>query len=101
MGQPVRIVDLALDLIRLSSPHGGRDIEIAFTGLRPGEKLEETLFASDEDADETMYPFLSIARAKQTGTAELPQIEELESAAAEGDDAAARKLLLPFKATAA
>jgi FlaA1/EpsC-like NDP-sugar epimerase/lipopolysaccharide/colanic/teichoic acid biosynthesis glycosyltransferase len=48
MGQPIRITDLARDLIRLSSPAGSRDIGIVFTGLRPGEKLEESLFADDE-----------------------------------------------------
>jgi FlaA1/EpsC-like NDP-sugar epimerase len=46
MGQPVRILDLAEDLIRLSGLEPGRDIEIAFTGIRPGDKLTEDL--SDE-----------------------------------------------------
>jgi FlaA1/EpsC-like NDP-sugar epimerase/lipopolysaccharide/colanic/teichoic acid biosynthesis glycosyltransferase len=63
MGQPIRITDLARDLIRLSAPAGGRDIGVVFTGLRPGEKLEETLFGTDEDAVETDSPFLLIARA--------------------------------------
>jgi FlaA1/EpsC-like NDP-sugar epimerase len=62
MGQPIRITDLAKDLIRLSAPAGGRDIQISFTGLRPGEKLEETLFGTDEAAVETESPFLLIAR---------------------------------------
>jgi FlaA1/EpsC-like NDP-sugar epimerase len=48
MGQPVRIVDLAERMIRLSGLEPGKDIEIAFTGVRPGERLNEILFAADE-----------------------------------------------------
>jgi O-antigen biosynthesis protein WbqV len=48
MGQPVKIVDLAERMIRLSGLQPGHDIEIAFTGMRPGERLNEMLFASDE-----------------------------------------------------
>ena len=48
MGQPVKIVDLAERMIRLSGLEPGRDIEIAFTGVRPGERLHEILFARDE-----------------------------------------------------
>ncbi len=47
MGQPVKIVDLAKDLIRLSGYEVGKDIEIVFTGLRPGEKLYEELLIGD------------------------------------------------------
>ena len=48
MGQPVKIVDLAERMIRLSGLEPGRDIEIVFTGIRPGERLNEILFARDE-----------------------------------------------------
>jgi len=48
MGQPVKIVDLAERLIRLSGLEPGRDIDVVFTGIRPGERLQETLFAHDE-----------------------------------------------------
>jgi FlaA1/EpsC-like NDP-sugar epimerase len=48
MGQPVRIVDLAERMIRLSGLQPGYDIEIVFTGIRPGERLNEILFASEE-----------------------------------------------------
>jgi O-antigen biosynthesis protein WbqV len=48
MGQPVKIVDLAERMIRLSGLQVGYDIEIVFTGVRPGERLHEILFASEE-----------------------------------------------------
>jgi O-antigen biosynthesis protein WbqV len=52
MGQPVRIVDLAERMVRLSGLEPGRDIEITFTGIRPGERLHEILFARDEPTAE-------------------------------------------------
>jgi O-antigen biosynthesis protein WbqV len=48
MGQPVRIVELAERMIRLSGLEPGRDVEITFTGVRPGERLHEILFAREE-----------------------------------------------------
>jgi FlaA1/EpsC-like NDP-sugar epimerase/lipopolysaccharide/colanic/teichoic acid biosynthesis glycosyltransferase len=62
MGRPIRILDLAHDLIRLSVPGGQKDIQIAFTGLRPGEKLEEVLFGVGDEPVATEYPFLLVAR---------------------------------------
>ena len=50
MGQPVKIVDLAERIIRLSGLEPGRDIKIAFTGIRPGERLHEILFAREEES---------------------------------------------------
>jgi FlaA1/EpsC-like NDP-sugar epimerase len=52
MGQPVRIVELAERMIRLSGLAPGKDIEIAFTGVRPGERMKELLFAADEPTTE-------------------------------------------------
>ncbi len=49
MGQPVKIVDLAERIIRLSGLEPGRDIKIEFTGIRPGERLHEILFAREEE----------------------------------------------------
>ena len=48
MGQPIKIVDLAERMIRLSGLEPGRDVDIVFTGIRPGERLNEILFAREE-----------------------------------------------------
>ncbi len=52
MGQPVKIVDLAERMIRLSGREPGKDVEIVFSGIRPGERLNEILFAADEPTAE-------------------------------------------------
>jgi FlaA1/EpsC-like NDP-sugar epimerase len=62
MGEPVKIVDLAADLVRLSGLEVGSDIEIRFTGTRPGEKLYEELFFNSEYAIPTDHP--KVLRAK-------------------------------------
>jgi FlaA1/EpsC-like NDP-sugar epimerase len=62
MGEPVKIVDLARDLITLSGFHPGVDIEIRFDGVRPGEKLFEELATDAEHADKTTHPKIFIGR---------------------------------------
>jgi FlaA1/EpsC-like NDP-sugar epimerase len=61
MGEPVRIVDLARDLIRLSGLEPGRDIQITYTGLRPGEKLAEELFGPGEEHSRTAHDKILVA----------------------------------------
>lgn len=63
MGAPVKIADLARDMIRLSGL-GEEDIKIVYNGLRPGEKLHEELLADDENSLPTPHPKLRIARAR-------------------------------------
>lgn len=64
MGAPVRIVDLARDLIELSGLRPVEDIEIHFSGVRPGEKLVEELSTSAEQADKTRHPKVFIGRIR-------------------------------------
>jgi FlaA1/EpsC-like NDP-sugar epimerase len=64
MGEPVRIADLAAEMIRLSGLSES-DIRISYTGLRPGEKLYEEPLAADENTLPTPHPKLRIARARQ------------------------------------
>ncbi len=65
MGEPVRIVDLAREMIHLSGLEVGRDIEIEFTGVRPGEKLFEELHHFGERGLPTMHPKIMIADAQR------------------------------------
>jgi len=62
MGQPVKIVDLAERIIRLSGLEPGRDIKIVFTGIRPGERLHEILFANEEATSDIGIPGIVAAK---------------------------------------
>jgi FlaA1/EpsC-like NDP-sugar epimerase len=81
MGEPVRIVDLAQDLIRLSGLEVGRDIELKFTGARPGEKLYEEMFFSSEMVQPTNHPKVLRARKARFQDNAEEAIEELISSA--------------------
>ena len=74
MGEPVRIIDLARQLIRLSG-YAEADIRIEYTGLRPGEKLYEELLADAEKTLATPHPKLRVARATEsTNSAFLEEV---------------------------
>ena len=90
MGEPVRIVDLAKDMIRLSGLEVGRDIELNYVGVRPGEKLFEELFGPGEDYGHTGHEKIFIAgNASSFVPTHLDeQVAELESAARRNDRAA-------------
>jgi len=73
MGQPVKIMDLALNLIRLMGKELGVDAEIVFTGLRPGEKLHEELVIEGEDVMRTSHPKVMTMIGNGMLTPDLPR----------------------------
>jgi FlaA1/EpsC-like NDP-sugar epimerase len=88
MGEPVKIVDLARELIILSGFKPGEDIEIAFTGIRPGEKLFEELSIKGEDMQPTRHPKIAIWKNKPIDRDKLNvAIEHLAQAARRQDHA--------------
>lgn len=97
MGEPVKLLDLARDMIELSGLQVGRDIDIAFVGLRPGEKLYEELFLPGEQYDRTSHDKIFIAQhASRLVPADvLALIADLEEAAL-SDDAQRTVRLLRF-----
>ena len=94
MGQPVKIVDLAERMIRLSGLQPGYDIEIVFTGMRPGERLNEILFASEEPTVEIGIAGIMAARPNEPPMQTLRKwIAALEQAIARDDRATIRTIL--------
>jgi FlaA1/EpsC-like NDP-sugar epimerase len=84
MGEPVKIADLAADLIRLSGKEVGRDIEIRYSGTRPGEKLYEELFFDAEHATPTEHPKVLRARNAALPIGVSTVVEDLIVAAQSG-----------------
>ena len=94
MGEQIRIVDLARDLIRLSGlPQGS--IEIEYVGARPGEKLYEELYFDDEESLTTKHPKVRAAYHRPYSVAEvLNSIQSLENTLGQGDEAVRKELKL-------
>ncbi len=90
MGQPVKIVDLARDVIRFYGLEPDVDIPIVYTGVRPGEKLFEELLTAEEGADATGVERVFVARLRQPPATWRDDLDRLLGAAREGDDGAVR-----------
>jgi len=95
MGQPIRIVELAERMIHLSGLRVGDDIEIAFTGMRPGERLNEILFASQEPTIEIGIAGVMAAKPTQPPMQAIRKwMTMLETAIANDDRAAIKSVLV-------
>jgi FlaA1/EpsC-like NDP-sugar epimerase len=95
MGEQVRVLDLAEDLIRLSGLDPGKDIEIEFTGIRPGEKLSEELWDQWAHFESTDHPdIVLLTEGKLLSGVELQDtVDELLHLAREGDSTSIVKIL--------
>jgi FlaA1/EpsC-like NDP-sugar epimerase len=95
MGEQVRILDLAEDLIRLSGLQPGKDIEIVFTGIRPGEKLSEELWDQWATYQPTTHPDILLLDGEDLLGDEVLQdtVDELIHLAREGDDTSIVRIL--------
>jgi O-antigen biosynthesis protein WbqV len=91
MGEPVQILDLANQMIRLAGRVPGDDIEITFTGLRPGEKLFEEIFHGSEELVETSHSGILLASPRVNELAVIKsQIDALADTINSNDPEAAR-----------
>jgi FlaA1/EpsC-like NDP-sugar epimerase len=94
MGQPVKIVDLAERMIRLSGLQPGHDIDIVFTGMRPGERLNEILFATEEPTVEIGVAGIMAAKPNEPPMQSLRKwIAALEQAIARDDRTTIKSVL--------
>lgn len=96
MGEPVKICNLAKDLISLSGLTPGVDIEIKYTGLRPGEKLFEELLSAEDGTDTTAHEKIFTARIKEVDKAQMDKnVEYLLSRTKDEDVVEALKKVVP------
>ncbi|MGB7717307.1 MAG: nucleoside-diphosphate sugar epimerase/dehydratase [Pseudolabrys sp.] len=94
MGQPVKIVDLAERIIRLSGLEPGRDIQISYTGIRPGERLNEILFARGEETSDIGIPGIVAAKPVRPPLKAIRAwVATLEQGVARGERAAIYNVL--------
>lgn len=94
MGEPINISYLAEQLILLSGKKPGEDIEIVYTGLRPGEKPFEELFHQSEELIETAHPKTLLARSRKVDLAALDAMfDRLANAAGSNDEPEMRRLI--------
>ena len=94
MGEPVRILDLVHDLVRLSGLEPDVDMPIVFTGVRPGEKLREELMTEEERGSRTGHDKIFVARSQPVAGAVLAQtVDDLVRAALASDGDEIRRLL--------
>lgn len=93
MGKPVKIIDLARQLIGLYGKVPGKDIEIEVTGLRPGEKLFEELVDSSEVAEMCGQSLMCVTDRIEGARMTERMVQKLEQVARHGDNAAARALI--------
>ncbi len=96
MGKSVKIIDLARKMIKLSGLTLGQDIQIVFTGLRPGEKIKEELLADQENTLPTYHPKIMVARVRTYDFLQAAkEIEDLlESYALQNDELMVQKMKL-------
>jgi len=94
MGNPVKIIDLAHDLIKFSGLRPGQDIEIKFTGLRPGEKLYEELLTAEEGLTKTSYEKIFVGKPQPLESAVLHSaMDKLFKCASQDDEKGIRSSL--------
>lgn len=101
MGEPVKILDLAKNLIRLSGYTPGEDIQIVFTGLRPGEKLYEELLMNEEGLQDTPNKLIHIGKPieidKEKFSRQLDRLYEVANMDSEAIREEVRKIVPTYR----
>lgn len=93
MGEPVKILDLARDLIRLSGLNPDVDIPIKITGMRPGEKLYEELLTSEENTAVTRYSKINVAEQNNVPAHFVAQLSALIDYARDNNELGVKMML--------